>query len=85
MENVTLKILIVKKLQDIFSDVKWANHLIEEGKEVPADRKLQATGVIDDQSLIITHCEVTSKLYFEHFLFRFYTAINELIFYALFV
>lgn len=41
MENVTLKILIVKRLQDIFSDVKWANHLVEEGKEVPADRKLQ--------------------------------------------
>ncbi len=41
MENVTLKNLIVKRMQDIFSDVKWANHLIEEGKEVPADRKLQ--------------------------------------------
>lgn len=41
MENVTLKIVIVKRLQDIFSDVKWANHLVEEGKEVPADRKLQ--------------------------------------------
>ena len=41
MENVTLKIVIVKRLQDIFSDVKLANHLVEEGKEVPADRKLQ--------------------------------------------
>jgi len=41
MENLTLKIVIVKRLQDIFSDVKWANHLVEEGKEVPADRKLQ--------------------------------------------
>lgn len=41
MENLTLKTVIVKRLQDIFSDVKWANHLIEEGKEVPADRKLQ--------------------------------------------
>lgn len=41
MENVTLKMLIIKRLQDIFSDVKWANHLVEEGKEVPADRKLQ--------------------------------------------
>lgn len=41
MENVTLKTLIVKRMQDIFSDIKWANHLVEEGKEVPADRKLQ--------------------------------------------
>lgn len=41
MENMTLKNVIVKRLQDIFSDVKWANHLVEEGKEVPADRKLQ--------------------------------------------
>lgn len=41
MENLTLKTVIVKRLQDIFSDVKWANHLVEEGKEVPADRKLQ--------------------------------------------
>ena len=41
MENVTLKTLIIKRMQDIFSDVKWANHLVEEGKEVPADRKLQ--------------------------------------------
>ena len=41
MENLTLKTVIVKRLQDIFSDVKWANLLIEEGKEVPADRKLQ--------------------------------------------
>ena len=41
MENMTLKNVIVKRLQDILSDVKWANHLVEEGKEVPADRKLQ--------------------------------------------
>lgn len=41
MENMTLKNVIVKRIQDIFSDVKWANHLVEEGKEVPADRKLQ--------------------------------------------
>lgn len=41
MENMTLKTTIIKRLQDIFSDVKWANHLVEEGKEVPADRKLQ--------------------------------------------
>lgn len=41
MENLTLKTVIIKRLQDIFSDVKWANHLVEEGKEVPADRKLQ--------------------------------------------
>ncbi len=31
----------MKRLQDIFGDVKWANLLVEEGKEVPADRKLQ--------------------------------------------
>ena len=41
MENIALKDLIMKRLQDIFSDVKWANHLVEEGKDVPADRKLQ--------------------------------------------
>lgn len=41
MENMTLKEVVVKSLQDIFNDVKWANHLVEEGKEVPADRKLQ--------------------------------------------
>jgi len=41
MENLALKDLIMKRLQDIFSDVKWANHLVEEGKDVPADRKLQ--------------------------------------------
>lgn len=41
MENVTLKTTIIRRLQDIFSDVKWANHLVEDGKEVGADRKLQ--------------------------------------------
>ncbi len=41
MENMTLKNVIVKRMQDVFSDVKWANHLVEEGKDVPADRKLQ--------------------------------------------
>jgi hypothetical protein len=41
MENMTLKTVVIKRMQDIFSDVKWANHLVEEGKEVPADRKLQ--------------------------------------------
>lgn len=41
MENMTLKNVVIKRLQDIFNDVKWANHLVEEGKEVPADRKLQ--------------------------------------------
>lgn len=41
MENMTLKNVIVKGMQDVFSDVKWANHLVEEGKEVWADRKLQ--------------------------------------------
>ena len=41
MENMTVKNVIVKRMQDILSDVKWANHLVEEGKDVPADRKLQ--------------------------------------------
>ena len=41
MENVTLKNVIVNGMKDVFSDVKWAKHLVEEGKDVPADRKLQ--------------------------------------------
>lgn len=41
MENVKWKDVLIQRLQDIFDDVKWANSLIESGKEVPADRKLQ--------------------------------------------
>ncbi len=36
-----LKDVVTKRLQDVFSDIKWANNLVEEGKEVPAHRKLQ--------------------------------------------
>lgn len=54
MENVTQKTAIIKRLQDIFSDIKWANHLVEEGKDVPADRKLQGvrTKMLDLMDMI---------------------------------
>lgn len=41
MENLKWKNVIVGRLQDIFDDVKMANCLVESGKEVPCDRKLQ--------------------------------------------
>ncbi len=41
MENVNLKDVLIGRLSDIFSDVKLANSLIDEGKEVHASRRLQ--------------------------------------------
>lgn len=41
MENVILKNAIIERLQDILGDVIRASNLVENGKEVPADRKLQ--------------------------------------------
>ncbi len=64
MENLTLKMVIVKRLQDIFSDVKWANHLVEEGKEVPADRKLQGIRTKMLALMDIVHRNVPDDLSF---------------------
>lgn len=64
MEDLTLKKLLIRRMQDILSDVKWANSLVEEGKEVPADRKLQGirTKVMD--LLKLTHQQIPDDLDF---------------------
>lgn len=41
MEKLKWKAVLVGRLQDIFDDVKMANHLVEAGKEIPCDRRLQ--------------------------------------------
>lgn len=64
MENMTLKTVIVKRMQDILSDVKWANHLVEEGKDVPADRKLQGIRTKILALMDITHRNLPDDLEF---------------------
>ena len=61
---MTVKTVIVKRLQDIFSDVKWANHLVEEGKEVPADRKLQGIRTKMLALMELIHRNLPDELYF---------------------
>lgn len=41
MENVNLKDVLIGRLSDIFSDVRLANSLVDEGKEVHTSRRLQ--------------------------------------------
>ena len=41
MENMNLKDVMMKRMQDIFGDIKWTEHLVEDGKDVTAHRKLQ--------------------------------------------
>lgn len=41
MESVNLKDVLIRRLSDIFSDVKFANSLVDEGKEVHTSRRLQ--------------------------------------------
>jgi hypothetical protein len=41
MENISLKDALLGRLSDIFSDVKLANSLVDEGKEVHTSRRLQ--------------------------------------------
>lgn len=41
MENMNLKDVMFKRMQDMFGDLKWTEHLVEDGKDVPAHRKLQ--------------------------------------------